>query len=186
MLTAAGRHGVPVMIYAAGRHKALMRYVRQFDDVLFIVDHCGLSVQDGFGGRLRQPAAFYIDALMPYAPFPNVAVKWSHAPRLSRETYPYRDVTEQLLRMIDTFGVERLMWGSDFTRLRWVPVVGGLAPLPGGIPVVEASYISGLTLFGVPQDQAVVTTLLFRACTSYLPALWGYGAWRSLRRHDLL
>ena len=65
-------------------------------------------------------------------------------------------------------------------------VVGGLAPLPGGIPVVEASYISGLTLFGVPQDQAVVTTLLFRACTSYLPALWGYGAWRSLRRHDLL
>src|SRR5262245_45293810 len=61
MLTAAGRHGVPVMIYAAGRHQALMRYVRQFEDVLFIVDHCGLSVQDGFGGRLRQPAGFYID-----------------------------------------------------------------------------------------------------------------------------
>ena len=118
MLVAAGRHGVPVMIYPALRHQALMRYVRQFDDVLFIVDHCGISVQEGFGGGLPEPAAFYIDALMQYAPFPNVAVKWSHAPRLSREPYPYRDVTEQLLRMIDAFGVDRLMWGSDYTVTR--------------------------------------------------------------------
>ena len=65
-------------------------------------------------------------------------------------------------------------------------VVAGLTPLPGGIPVAEASYISGLTMFGVSQDLAVVTTLLFRACTAYLPALWGYGAWRSLRRHGAL
>ena len=65
-------------------------------------------------------------------------------------------------------------------------VVAGLTPLPGGIPVAEASYMAGLTLFGVPQDLAVVTTLLFRACTAYLPALWGYSAWRSLRRHDLV
>jgi predicted TIM-barrel fold metal-dependent hydrolase len=118
MLAAAGRHGVPVMIYPAQRHNALMRYVRQFDDVLFIIDHCGLSVQEGFGGPLPQPAAFYIDALMQYAPFPNVAVKWTHAPRLTRESYPYRDVTEQLLRMIDAFGVDRLMWGSDYTVTR--------------------------------------------------------------------
>jgi predicted TIM-barrel fold metal-dependent hydrolase len=118
MLAAAGRHRVPVMIYPARRHQALMRYVSQFDDVLFIVDHCGISVQEGFGGRLPEPAAFYIDALLQYASFPNVAVKWSHAPRLSRETYPYRDVIEQLLRMIDAFGVDRLMWGSDYTVTR--------------------------------------------------------------------
>jgi predicted TIM-barrel fold metal-dependent hydrolase len=118
MLAAAGRHGVPVMIYAAGRHKAVMRYVRQFQDVLFIVDHCGLSVQEGFGGRMPETAAFYIDALLQYAPFANVAVKWSHAPRLSRETYPYGDVVEQLERLIDGFGVDRLMWGSDYTVTR--------------------------------------------------------------------
>ncbi len=119
MLVAAARHGVPVMIYPAQRHDALMRYVRQFDDVQFIIDHCGLSVGEGFGGRpLPEPAAFYIDALMQYEPFPNVAVKWSHAPRLTREVYPYRDVTEQLLRMVDAFGVDRLMWGSDYTMTR--------------------------------------------------------------------
>jgi L-fuconolactonase len=30
--------------------------------------------------------------------------------------------------VVDAFGPQRLMWGSDFTRLRWIPVVGGLAP----------------------------------------------------------
>jgi L-fuconolactonase len=117
MLAAAGRHGVPVMIYAAQRHDAVMRYVRRFDSVQFIIDHCGLAVQPGVQ-PLSHPAAFYIDALMPYAPFPNVAVKWSHAPRLTRQTYPYLDVVEQLLRMIDAFGVDRLMWGSDYTVTR--------------------------------------------------------------------
>jgi predicted TIM-barrel fold metal-dependent hydrolase len=119
MLVAAGRHGVPVMVYVANHHDALMRYVRQFDDVQFIIDHCGLSVGEGFGGRpLPEPASFYIDKLMQYAAVPHVAVKWSHSPRLSREVYPYRDVTEQLLRMIDAFGVDRLMWGSDYTVTR--------------------------------------------------------------------
>jgi predicted TIM-barrel fold metal-dependent hydrolase len=119
MLAAAGRHRVPVMIYPAQCYEPLMRYIRRFDNVMFIIDHCGISVQEGFGGRpLPQPAAFYIDSLMQYVPFPNVAVKWSQAPRLTRESYPYRDVTEQLLRMIDGFGVGRLMWGSDYTVTR--------------------------------------------------------------------
>jgi L-fuconolactonase len=119
MLAAAGRHGVPVMIYVAQRYEALMRYVRQFDDVLFIIDHCGISVGEGFGGRSApEPASYYIDALMQFAPFANVALKWSQSPRLTREPYPFRDVTEQLLRIVDAFGVDRVMWGSDYTVTR--------------------------------------------------------------------
>jgi predicted TIM-barrel fold metal-dependent hydrolase len=119
MLVAAGRHGVPVMIHPHQRHEALLFQVRQFDNVQFIIDHCGIPVQEAFGGRpLPQAPAAYIDALMQYAAFPNVAVKLSHAPRLTREVYPYRDVTEQLLRTIDAFGVERMVWGSDYTVTR--------------------------------------------------------------------
>jgi predicted TIM-barrel fold metal-dependent hydrolase len=33
-----------------------------------------------------------------------------------------------LHQVVNAFGPQRLMWGSDFTRLRWIPVVGGLAP----------------------------------------------------------
>ncbi len=54
-----------------------------------------------------------------------------------------------------------------------------MAPVPGGMGVMEASYISGLSLLGVHQDQAI-------AATPYLPPLWGWGALVWLRRHDAL
>ena len=65
-------------------------------------------------------------------------------------------------------------------------LVGGMAPVPGGIGVMEASYISGLTLLGVDQDLAIAATVIYRACTTYLPPLWGWGALVWLRRHDAL
>ncbi|MGA3148131.1 MAG: lysylphosphatidylglycerol synthase transmembrane domain-containing protein [Acidimicrobiales bacterium] len=65
-------------------------------------------------------------------------------------------------------------------------LVGGMAPVPGGMGVMEASYISGLGLLGVPQDQAIAATLIYRASTTYLPPLWGWGALVWLRRHDAL
>ena len=65
-------------------------------------------------------------------------------------------------------------------------LIGGMAPVPGGMGVMEASYISGLTLLGVHQDQAIAATLIYRACTTYLPPLWGWGALVWLRRHDEL
>jgi uncharacterized membrane protein YbhN (UPF0104 family) len=51
---------------------------------------------------------------------------------------------------------------------------------------MEASYISGLTLLGVDQELAIAATVIFRACTTYLPPLWGWGALVWLRRHDAL
>lgn len=65
-------------------------------------------------------------------------------------------------------------------------LVGGMAPVPGGMGVMEASYISGLGLLGVPQEQAIAATLIYRASTTYLPPLWGWGALVWLRRHDAL
>ncbi len=119
MLAAATKHHVPVMIYAQGCHDAVMRYVREFDELQFVIDHCGLFVQEFFlAGSFPHTAAFYIDALMEYARFPHVAVKWSHAPRMSRQPYPFHDVREQLTRVVERFGVNRVMWGSDYTVAR--------------------------------------------------------------------
>ena len=64
--------------------------------------------------------------------------------------------------------------------------LGGIAPVPGGMGVVEASYISLLTLLGIPEDLAIATTLLYRLCTTYLPPIWGWAALAWLRRHDEL
>lgn len=63
-------------------------------------------------------------------------------------------------------------------------VLGNITPVPGGLGVMEATYISGLTLAGVPQDLAAGATLLFRSCTTYLPALWGWLAFVRLREDD--
>jgi undecaprenyl-diphosphatase len=63
-------------------------------------------------------------------------------------------------------------------------VLGAITPVPGGMGVVEATYIAGLTLVGVPQDLAAVATLLYRSCTTYIPALWGWPAYAHLREGD--
>jgi uncharacterized membrane protein YbhN (UPF0104 family) len=77
---------------------------------------------------------------------------------------------------------------ADFSVLMLVccvaSVLGRITPVPGGMGVVEATYISGLTLAGVPQDLAAGATLLFRACTTYVPALWGWLAFARLSEDD--
>jgi uncharacterized membrane protein YbhN (UPF0104 family) len=63
--------------------------------------------------------------------------------------------------------------------------LGGLSPVPGGMGVMEAAYISGLTLAGVPEDVAIGATVLYRLVTAYLPPIWGWFSLAWLRRHDL-
>jgi predicted TIM-barrel fold metal-dependent hydrolase len=53
------------------------------------------------------------------AKYPNLAIKWCHAPaRLSEEPYPHADTVGHLRRVIDAFGAERVMWASDYTESR--------------------------------------------------------------------
>ena len=43
-------------------------------------------------------------------------VKISGACTLSREPYPYLDIWDPLRRIFDGFGIDRCMWGTDWTR----------------------------------------------------------------------
>ena len=112
ILRAAGKHSVPVMIYPGGEDAAAAAYVRQFDTVQFIIDHCGMGVDRA---TLPDQLESTIDQLLAYAKYPNVAVKWGHAPRLSREPFPYRDLIGKLPQVIDAFSPRRIMWASDYT-----------------------------------------------------------------------
>ena len=62
--------------------------------------------------------------------------------------------------------------------------VGGAAPVPGGMGVIEAGLIAGFTAAGIPQGEAVAATFTARACTSYLPPIWGWFALSWLRKKD--
>jgi uncharacterized membrane protein YbhN (UPF0104 family) len=65
-------------------------------------------------------------------------------------------------------------------------MLGGVSPVPGGMGVVEAGMIIGLTAAGIPQDDAVAATFVQRLFTSYLPPLWGWGTLVWLRRKEYL
>jgi predicted TIM-barrel fold metal-dependent hydrolase len=112
LLSAAAKYDVPVMIFAGSEHGAMQKYIEKFERVQFIIDHVGMAVR--LGGQ-PDPLETTIDRLISYAKYPHVAVKWGHAPRLSRQPFPYRDLIAQLRRVIDEFGVKRLMWASDYT-----------------------------------------------------------------------
>jgi predicted TIM-barrel fold metal-dependent hydrolase len=60
-----------------------------------------------------------LDQVIELAQYPNLALKWSHAPTLlSASAYPHRDVLPLLRRAIDAYGVQRILWASDYTQAR--------------------------------------------------------------------
>jgi glycosyltransferase 2 family protein len=64
--------------------------------------------------------------------------------------------------------------------------IGGMAPVPGGMGVIETGLIAGFTASGIPEADAVAATFTARMCTSYLPPIWGWFALKWLRQHDYI
>jgi L-fuconolactonase len=127
LFAAAERHQVPVFAWVPRRAHLLLPYIQRFPNLQFIVDHCGVGVAPLRVGQLpvtmetsmtksRDDRLAEFGRVCEMAQYPNVALKWCHAPGLlSEEDYPYRDVMPLLRQAIDAFGVERIMWASDYT-----------------------------------------------------------------------
>ena len=130
LFAAAEQSGVPVFCWLPGRAHLLKPYLKQFPRLQFILDHCGVGVAPPHSGQIAPTLASsttaqladrraQFDGVLELAAFDNLALKWSHAPSvLSDEPYPHRDVLPLLRRAIAAFGVERLLWASDYTQAR--------------------------------------------------------------------
>ncbi len=112
VLAAAQRAGLCVCVNAPGQFDVFERIARDFPELQLVVDHFGLFAIPMLDPAVRDTFAL-IDGLFPLADYENVAVKVTSMPLLSRQGYPYRDGWPHLLAVIEAFGVERLMWGSD-------------------------------------------------------------------------
>ncbi|MBK9166804.1 MAG: amidohydrolase [Bryobacterales bacterium] len=55
-----------------------------------------------------------LDKLIALQKYPKVFVKLSHSWSLSKQEYPWRDTHDQIKRLYDSFGPQRLMWGTDW------------------------------------------------------------------------
>jgi uncharacterized membrane protein YbhN (UPF0104 family) len=65
-------------------------------------------------------------------------------------------------------------------------MLGGISPVPGGMGVVEAGMIFGLTAAGISETDAVAAVFVQRLFTAYLPPIWGWFALVWMRKKEYL
>jgi predicted TIM-barrel fold metal-dependent hydrolase len=114
LLAAAQRHRVPICIYAPRQMPVVLAAARRFPDLALVVDHLGVPQGSTRVGN-EDPLATLPEVLA-LAAAPNVSIKVTGVPSLSSRPYPFHDVWPALRRVIEAFRIERVMWGSDFTR----------------------------------------------------------------------
>ena len=114
VLAAGAQHGLPVNMLCWGRLEQAAALAARNPDTAIVIDHLGL--QQPF--EPPPPAQPFADLpkVLELARQPNVAIKITGACTLSREAYPYKDIWDSLARIFDAFGIERCMWGTDWTR----------------------------------------------------------------------
>jgi predicted TIM-barrel fold metal-dependent hydrolase len=114
VLAAGARHGLPVNILCWGRLEQAWALAARHPDTAIVIDHLGLQ-QPFEPPPPAQPFAALPNVLK-LAAHPNVAIKITGACTLSREAFPYNDIWDALGRIVDAFGIDRCMWGTDWTR----------------------------------------------------------------------
>jgi predicted TIM-barrel fold metal-dependent hydrolase len=113
-LAAAARHNLPVCVFCWDALHIVSDLASRYPDVQLVIDHLGVR-QPFAPPPPRNPFA-ELDGVLALARFPNVAIKVSGACTLSHEPFPFSDLWAPLSRVYDAFGLERCMWGTDWTR----------------------------------------------------------------------
>jgi L-fuconolactonase len=113
-LAAAGRHGLPVNLLCWGRLAQASALMARHPDTVVVVDHLGL--RQPFQPPAPPDAWADLANVLDLARHANARMKISGACTLSREPYPYSDIWDPVCRIIDAFGLDRCMWGTDWTR----------------------------------------------------------------------
>jgi predicted TIM-barrel fold metal-dependent hydrolase len=114
ILAAAARHGFPVNLLCWGRLEQVGALAARHPDTRLVIDHLGL--QQPFEPPPPQEPFAELPKVLAIAAHKNVAIKISGACTLSHKPFPYKDIWDPLARIFDAYGVERCMWGTDWTR----------------------------------------------------------------------
>jgi len=114
VLAAASRHSLPVNLLAWGRLDQARELAARNPSTQLVIDHVGLQ-QPFTPPPPSQPFAD-LPAVLKLAAQPNIAIKITGACTLSHDAFPYRDIWEPLGRIFDAFGLDRCVWGTDWTR----------------------------------------------------------------------
>lgn len=125
--------GLPIFVQIAGHTHLLERMIKKYPDSRIIICHCGMppgaklwpifarmeSLPDSMDywrvvGEEPRDQAF--DKVLRAGQWPQVALKWAHAPVMfDAAGYPNLAARPFLRKALDAFGAERVMWASDIT-----------------------------------------------------------------------
>lgn len=114
VLKVAGEVGLPVNVLCWGRLPQVWQLAKQNPNTRMVIDHIGLQ-QPFEPPPLPNPWGD-MPNLLKLSQHDNVVVKITGACTLSHEPYPYRDIWDPLWRIFDAFGLDRCLWGTDWTR----------------------------------------------------------------------
>lgn len=114
IMAAGAKHDLPVNCLAWGRLDQLKEVAKRNPNTQVVLDHIGL--QQPF--EPPAPKEPFKDAakVIELAQVKNLAIKISGACTLAHKPYPYDDIWEPLLKIIDAYDLERCLWGTDWTR----------------------------------------------------------------------
>jgi L-fuconolactonase len=103
---------LPVAVNAPGLLDHVAAVAARHPALRLAVDHFGLHSHDR-----HLPLRPRVGPVLALARHPNVRVKASALLLQSHEVYPFRDLHAAIGDVVEAFGPERVMWGSDLTRL---------------------------------------------------------------------
>ncbi len=104
---------LPVMAHIPGNIAGFAPILERHPELRLIIDHAGRHPR----GAQDEGAWADEDQLMALARYKNVGVKVSSLPCFSTQAYPFPNLHAPIRRIYDQFGPQRMMWGSDKTRL---------------------------------------------------------------------
>jgi L-fuconolactonase len=114
VIGAAVANDLPVCVLCWQQLSIMEQLARLYPDAQFVLDHLGLTQplrppppQDPFAD---------LDRVLSLAQYPNVVVKITGLCTLSHRPFPFDDLWVPLDRVFASFGIDRCMWGTDWTR----------------------------------------------------------------------
>jgi len=114
VLAAAARHSLPVNLLAWGRLDLARELAVRNPNTQLVIDHLGL--QQPFQPPAPPQPFADLPKVLALAAQPNIAIKITGAGTLAHEPFPYRDIWDPLQQIFDAFGLDRCLWGTDWTR----------------------------------------------------------------------
>ena len=114
ILAAAATAGVPVNLMCSTKLELFGQLARRNPNSQMVIDHLGIP-QPPEPPAPEEPFAD-LPQVLALAELDNVAIKISGAGTLAHQPFPYPDIWEPLRQIFDAYGLERCLWGTDWTR----------------------------------------------------------------------